>query len=399
MSEVAPREGERVVLIDGLRGFALFGLFVVHSVELFELYWLEPQPGPVHDVMGFLFAGKSFALFALCFGISFHLIMGRSHAAGAANSARFAWRMSLLFGLGLVHGLIYRGEILQVLAPLGLGLLLLSPIRSSRVLLAIAALCFLQPVLIIRVVAAAFGDSWALSPPGYWTDPTLPSLGEGNLVDVVQANLADGNRVKWAYYLDTGRIWQIAGLFLVGLVLARSRFFQAPIRFTRHRRAGLVTAGVVSLLLWIVSPRLIAWFPAGNEAAMARVWLDVLLSGYLNLALLAVQVVLLIEIYQSAARPLIHLFAAPGRMTLTFYVGQSLIFVPVFYGFGLGWHNSVSQLQALGIGVAGFGLQLALAHAWLARYRYGPLEWAWRAATWTRWDIPLRRASAARSNA
>ena len=32
----------------------------------------------------------------------------------------------------------------------------------------------------------------------------------------------------------------------------------------------------------------------------------------------------------------------------------------------------------------------AAAHAWLRRFRYGPLEWLWRGATYWQWQ-PLRR--------
>ena len=35
---------KRIDMVDALRGFALLGLFMVHCVERFELYWLDPQP-------------------------------------------------------------------------------------------------------------------------------------------------------------------------------------------------------------------------------------------------------------------------------------------------------------------------------------------------------------------
>ena len=58
--------------LDALRGFALFGIFIVHMPELFELYWAHPATDPlqlaVHDAVWLVFAGKAFALLALCFG-------------------------------------------------------------------------------------------------------------------------------------------------------------------------------------------------------------------------------------------------------------------------------------------------------------------------------------------
>lgn len=384
---------ERLDLVDALRGFALFGLFVIHCVELFELYWLDPQPGWVHTLVFGLFAGKSFALFALLFGLSFFLIMDRARARGTDYTARFVWRLALLLVIGLAHGLIYRGEILQVLAPLGLSLLLFERVRSNALLVGVAALMMLQPFLIYRVFAAAGGAEWALSQPGFWTDPGLAVLGSGNLAEAVAANWPDGNRVKWDYYIDTGRVWQVGGLFILGLVLGRLGVFREPGRFVMARRLVLLAGGLVMLAAWRGGPALAALVPDGEVQAMTRVWLDTLISGYGNLGFLAVQVVLFIELYETAARPCLRWLAAPGRMTLTLYVGQSLVFVPVFYGFGLGWHETISQPQALLLGLVGFAAQAVFAAWWFGRFRYGPLEWGWRAATWMRLDVPLRKGA------
>jgi len=61
----------------------------------------------------------------------------------------------------------------------------------------------------------------------------------------------------------------------------------------------------------------------------------------------------------------------------------------VFYGYGLGWWGLPRAQQVLFVLVV-FALQLALSHWWLARFRYGPLEWVWRAFTY-RVDPPMRR--------
>ena len=80
-----------------------------------------------------------------------------------------------------------------------------------------------------------------------------------------------------------------------------------------------------------------------------------------------------------------------GRMTLTLYVGQSLFFVPLFYPFGLGLYERLSQEEALALGLVAVTLQLAFAGAWFLRFQYGPLEWLWRCATWLTWKVPILR--------
>ncbi|WP_232207647.1 DUF418 domain-containing protein [Pseudoxanthomonas sp. J35] len=86
-------------------------------------------------------------------------------------------------------------------------------------------------------------------------------------------------------------------------------------------------------------------------------------------------------------------------MTLTLYVAQSLVFVPVFYGYGLGLWASMTQVQAVLLGLAGFAAQLLFAHLWFRRFYYGPLEWLWRAGTWLTWKVPMVRPATPRGAA
>jgi uncharacterized protein len=50
--------------LDALRGFALFGLFLVHMPELYELYWAHPTNAPIqllwHNAVFKTFSDKAF---------------------------------------------------------------------------------------------------------------------------------------------------------------------------------------------------------------------------------------------------------------------------------------------------------------------------------------------------
>jgi uncharacterized protein len=65
----------RITLFDVLRGYALMGLFLIHMVEYYEVYWRQPTPGWVNTGTFFMFGGKAYAMFALLFGVSFFIIM------------------------------------------------------------------------------------------------------------------------------------------------------------------------------------------------------------------------------------------------------------------------------------------------------------------------------------
>jgi uncharacterized protein len=81
---------------------------------------------------------------------------------------------------------------------------------------------------------------------------------------------------------------------------------------------------------------------------------------------------------------------AVGQMALTNYVTHSLVYLFVLNGFGLGllaWAGSaVLTLIALVV----FGIQIVFSRLWLARFRFGPLEWVWRSATYGRWQPLLK---------
>ena len=63
--------------------------------------------------------------------------------------------------------------------------------------------------------------------------------------------------------------------------------------------------------------------------------------------------------------------AAVGRTALTNYLLHSVICTTLFYGHGLGWFGYVDRSE-----------QIVISPIWLARYRFGPMEWLWRSMTY-----------------
>lgn len=377
----------RLAIVDGLRGYALFGLFLVHMTGYFELYNARPVPSLVQDSVLWLFLGKSFTLLAICFGFSFFVMMDGARRCGQPFALRFAWRLALLFGIGWLHALIYRGDIIVVLATAGFFLIPFDVIRSTRLLLALAALLLLQPFLIVRILAGHLGYAWALADPFFYNDggAMAPSL-FGSFGDLVQANFVAGKISKWSFYIETGRIVQILGLYLIGLVLGRERFFAEPERFRWLR-------------LWTLIAAIVLIFPLAYARDLTcchrngpLYWTDVMLSGWIDIAGMAISLLVFVQLWMWGSGRILDRLVPAGRMTLTLYIGQSLVFVPVYYGFGLHLWDRITQIESLLLGLVSFALQLAFATWWFRIFLYGPLEWLWRAATRLSFDIPFRRA-------
>ena len=81
--------------------------------------------------------------------------------------------------------------------------------------------------------------------------------------------------------------------------------------------------------------------------------------------------------------------APSGRMALTNYLMASVVLSTLFYGYGFGLYGQVSRVGQVGIVLALLVVQVLMSRWWLARHRYGPLEWVWRWFTWWRRPAPV----------
>lgn len=390
-----PQAPERVHLVDALRGFALMGLLLVHSIELFELYWKNPVESKVHDIIFFLFAGKAYAIFAMLFGLSFFIIMDKQARKGIDFRMRFVWRLTILFFIGTLNSMVYSGEVLQVLA--GFGFLLIFAYRiPSKWLIGIAILCLMTPQLMYHYWTSMHNFAGANDKPYSWQlyENAHNMWINGSLSQVLAFNVTTGSLAKWFFFFDGNRGMQVVGLFLIGLVIGRMGLFAKPIAFTRLRKQILIVAILSSIILfatqkYLALPAIKALWQEGN---MAKWYLDELVNGYFCLAFMAILVLSFIAAYQKKiGNKILGLLAPAGRMSLTIYVSQSLVGVPFFYGYGLNMWDKISQLNALLLGMAFFTLQIIFAHAWMKRFHYGPLEWCWRAATYMTLKVPFAK--------
>jgi uncharacterized protein len=69
-------------------------------------------------------------------------------------------------------------------------------------------------------------------------------------------------------------------------------------------------------------------------------------------------------------------------MALSHYLLQSVVCTALFYGYGMGLYNQIGMAWGLVMTLAIFASQLSLSAFWLARFRFGPLEWLWRSLTY-----------------
>jgi len=383
-----PPTSSRLDLVDALRGFAIVSIMLLHNLEHFDLYhkpagqpdWLVMLDQNIWDGMFFLFAGKSYLIFALLFGVTFHLQDSRRAAAGEDFRPRFAWRMLLLLGFGMVNSLFYQGDILSFYAVMSFTLLPVARLRS-RAVLAIAAILLLQPYFWVHVLQALPQPDAKLADPASWAyfARTGEYMTGGTMLQTYLGNVTTGKTAAVLWSWENGRFFQIPAVFMLGMLAGRAGVFALSDANRTFWRRLLVVAALCFAALYATTRGLDA---AVTGQALQRP-LMVIVKSWSNFALMGVIVAVFALLYQrgTLARAL-NVFAPLGRMSLTSYVSQSVVGTALYYGFGLGLYQVTGATACLLIGMVLALLQGLFSAWWLKRHKQGPLEALWHRATW-----------------
>ena len=348
LTPVAPQQ--RMLLLDVLRGFALFG--VLWS-NLNDWYGTTEAVTGLQRALAWTQAGlieqRFYTLLGLLFGMGFAIQLTRAEQRGADVRGMFCRRMLVLLGIGVVHGLLFGHDVLTQYALIGFLLLPFRRLSPRRLLVAAAATLVLGGLAVALTLRVSGFQFIARTP-----DRELVSIyTQGDLAQIVAQN---ARNYLWYY-----RNWlfvflpEFLTLFLLGMWAVRVNLLQ---RLIARRR----------LLVWIL---------LGSVAVRI---VGVLFTNLSVVVAYAAGLTLLVS-YTGWARRLEPL-AAVGRMPLTTYLTQSIISAGLFYHWGFGLYGRVGFDGMLGIAVIVFALQMAASVWWLRRYRFGPMEWLWRSVAY-----------------
>ncbi|QSX80018.1 DUF418 domain-containing protein [Agrilutibacter solisilvae] len=398
---IAP--AERIHAMDVIRGFALLGILLMNIEAMVgplngALTGLDPAlagADRLADALVYIFVqGKFYTLFSLLFGMGFAVMMSRAQVAGRPFARLYLRRSLALLGIGLAHMLlVWSGDILTSYALIALVLLALFANVQTRWLPWLAVALYLVPS-VFNLGLGAIGSLAQLDAgaAGEFNKAMARNAGEW-AADIEAQRLAYGAGSYLAASLqrlrDAGSMmtfllffgWQVLGMFVLGMWFVRSGAIADPRNHTglyRGLRWLALPAGLV-LMLWSFS--LVPTQDMGRldivtgfAATLGAVAALLMSLGYLAWVVRGLQ-------SPTFARPL-ALLAPAGRMALTNYLLQSLVCTLLFYGYGLGLFEQLPRAWQVPFALVLFALQVALSHAWLARFRFGPMEWLWRTLTY-----------------
>lgn len=256
---------KRINVLDALRGFALLGVVLIHMLQHFGIYsrageqafpWFPPLDETVHWIGQHIIMGRFINIFAFLFGLSFFIQMDSASRKGVDFRGRFAWRMVILFVMGVLAHSFYPLEIISVYAVFGL---IMIPLYKTKnwVLLLLSGLLL---VGVPRTIQATINNHALGNPPVEQVDRSSQEVAEGTPEHIVNPSFF--NTAKHNYnqrYMGklnyqfgmVGRGYVTLALFLMGLVVGRLRFFES-LQVHKRRNLLLFFGFLLGLLLTLL---------------------------------------------------------------------------------------------------------------------------------------------------
>ena len=383
---------ERIAFFDVLRGVALFGILIVNvfSFGADATAWTDPLDRTVWTLKHTLFESKFWALYSLLFGMGFYLqSLSPSYTVGRAVR-----RLLVLMVLGCLHGLLFEGDILMLYAELGLLLLVLNRLPNYWLVCAGVVLSLSFPLG--HLFGGDRGDEW---PPEdrdeaiEWLEDDLAhsQLSIGYFADVLDYHRENIPELFWAdwQYPDSGLLvlaFFLCGVYFMRVGWSRLQTLSMPSCFRLAAScwlAGLLLMGVERYLAATMG------YQVFGKSTASALWVLFGDMVYLGATLLLTGAWFVSVWCWTRGDRFIALrtrVASAGRVSLSAYLSQTLIFTTVFYGYGLGKAFQWGPFAVCSFALMVYLAQLVVCHWWCQRFRLGPMEWLWRSLTNLRWE-------------
>jgi len=386
-----------------VRGFALFGVLLVnmYGFGADSIAWDSPADELAFAVTRVFFESKMWTLFSILFGFGFALQLQSAHARDFRILPAYLRRLGVLFVLGAAHALLFDGDILMLYAELGLALLIVRGLPTRELLLLAVGLMLVFPLArfasdqdqsqsagseeILNVSEARSELEQAQRTDVYAT---------GSLAEVAadNANAIPADPLEDLYTPESGLT--VFAMFLLGFSLGRSgllRDIPGHVALIARMRSwglgfGLAAMAAERVLAATTGYAVFRVQQAGPGAQLAG---DLLFTFGATALALGYAATIVLAAQTSRGRAALMPLAGVGRLALTVYLTQTLMFTTLFYGYGFGQVFRLGPAAVTAWAVVIFAVQVVACQWWLRRFRFGPVEWLWRSLTYLKWQ-PLR---------
>ena len=365
-------------LVDAIRGFALLGIVLV-NIHYFAVSsadgWFAADIGEFENQAGgFLtssfFLAKFYLLFSFLFGYSStYVVKGTPE-----NKRRWLKRSWLLIGFGFLHAVfLFQGDILFVYGVLGLVLWTFMFRKDSTIRGWAIALYVITAVGMFFVTVAAFlADMFEpLSKQDFLTSSQLDELMVGgSFLDQALARFELWATILPGIFILQGPLVFVA--FLIGLMAGRKSALSTE-NFSKSTANKLAGFGLgIGIPLQLLAAAAMVW-TFTNEILSFGIFMVSLAVIFLTGGLVSAGIIGVIGKLMLSGKSL-ELLASSGKNSLSIYLGQSLVLVAIFSGWGLGLFGQTSLLTNLLIGFSVWLVLSLLAVINTRAGRKGPME-------------------------
>lgn len=392
-------ESERLQVLDALRGFALFGILMANLYSFMGYNTYSPQeitalPLADRTVLFFIdwfVEGKFYGIFSILFGVGFALQAERFVATKASFYSFWFRRMVVLCGIGLCHMyLVWNGDILTLYSLLGMLLPVFLNFSNRTTLRWIVFLLFIPLLIHLLLFFTPEAQLWGtmrnfsqeLKAQWGLTNKSLLELRTSEAaIEVFSVNVLQAIPRPMSYFMS-GRYFQVLGLFLIGVLLAREWLPRI-----RNRNISISGRAITISIIGLISSLGYALIKGaiGTPFELSNIGLLQAVVYHVGSTCMALGIALLfISVWATGRLNLMFSnLALLGRMALSNYIFQNVTAVLLFFGYGFSLMRKLPFIYLPLIGISILLLQWLFSRVWLARFKQGPLEFLWRKLTYS----------------
>ncbi|MEH7402809.1 DUF418 domain-containing protein [Gottfriedia acidiceleris] len=385
----------RIDILDAIRGFALYGIFTINIAS----FTIGGPPGFVKSsneidnwmttILLLLVESKFFTLFSFLFGVGFSIQLINANKKNKLFIPQFTRRLFGLFLFGLAHiYFLWDGDILLLYALVG-GILLLFRNSSEKKLIKWVGGLLIIPICLLTVVM--IGITVLRNIPEYGIQ--IHHIDVSFLNEFRKGQIASNNPLTTSSFFQTAkerivgyieifpllfsRIPSVLSMFLLGYFVGKKGYIynieNNTQLFSKIAKWGLIiglSLNSIIIFMFEMLPPL---------SSVIVLFFNQYLTGPILSLSFATCFILLFK--NKRFNKLLKNFEYTGRLALSNYIFQSIIYSILFYGYGLGLYGKISTWQAIAITFVIYTIQIYLSKLWLKYFRIGLLEWLWRVTT------------------
>jgi uncharacterized protein len=389
----------RHLSLDAIRGFAVMGILAMNitAFAMPEMAYISPaydgaasQGDIISWIASFILVdGKMRGLFSLLFGASMLLVIERAAAKGESPAKVHFSRMGWLAIFGLVHfAFIWWGDILFLYATVGCIAYVFRDMESRSLIKMALIIYAIGFILMSLFTGSMFLLQFAANAPD--ADPEMTkaftemmaqfgngakeiAAYRGGYFDIVSYRLTE----KWSqpFAMVLQNIFETLPYMMIGMALYKNGCMTGEWERARYRKWALLGLGIgglgyALLALWAQTAKFDLILLMNIALAWTYPLRLIMILGYVAALMLLIRAL--------AGSSFIARVAATGQAAFTNYLGTSIVMTTIFYGYGLGLYNHISRPMLWLFVIGAWSVMLLWSKPWLARFRYGPLEWLWR---------------------